>query len=301
LNGRFDPEWGGIHGIPDGWKIRPPSDVKERMQELAKGFSLDEIEREATELLRPLKELREEILVELSPVHNIPGFAKEKELLAKLEDFKWGTERMRYVHDHMPTSVMTRDRRAAGIQVSAHLSYEAIAVEWGSQCQAAQEFLNLARRILRPLEILPAPQQTVGNASKVFIGHGRSLMWLKLRQFLTEKLGLVCDEFNEESPAGISTTDRLRAMMNDARFAFLVMTSEDIHADGTVHPRENVVHEAGLFQGRLGFGRAIILLEEGCEEFSNVHGLGQIRFPKGDISARFEEIRDVLKREQIIS
>jgi predicted nucleotide-binding protein len=38
----------------------------------------------------------------------------------------------------------------------------------------------------------------------------------------------------------------------------------------------NVIHEAGLFQGRLGFERAIILLEDGCEEFSNIQGYGQI-------------------------
>ena len=40
---------------------------------------------------------------------------------------------------------------------------------------------------------------------------------------------------------------------------------------------------------RLGFNRAIVLLEDGCEEFSNITGLGQIRFPKGDITAKFEE------------
>ena len=40
------------------------------------------------------------------------------------------------------------------------------------------------------------------------------------------------------------------------------------------------MHEAGLFQGRLGFTRAIIMLEEGCEEFSNIEGLGQIRFER---------------------
>jgi predicted nucleotide-binding protein len=66
------------------------------------------------------------------------------------------------------------------------------------------------------------------------------------------------------------------------------MTAEDEQADGTVHARQNVVHEAGLFQGRLGFKKAIILLEGGCEEFSNIEGLGQIRFPKGKIDAAFE-------------
>ncbi|MFI5322489.1 MAG: TIR domain-containing protein [Thermodesulfobacteriota bacterium] len=62
----------------------------------------------------------------------------------------------------------------------------------------------------------------------------------------------------------------------------------------------NVVHEAGLFQGRLGFTKAIILLEEGCEGFSNIEGLGQIRFPKGNIRAIFDDVRKVLEREGLI-
>ena len=64
--------------------------------------------------------------------------------------------------------------------------------------------------------------------------------------------------------------------------------------------RMNVIHEVGLFQGRLGFTKAIVVLEEGCEEFSNIQGLGQIRFPKNNISAAFEEIRAVLEREGLV-
>jgi predicted nucleotide-binding protein len=78
------------------------------------------------------------------------------------------------------------------------------------------------------------------------------------------------------------------------------MTAEDTQGDGTIHARENVIHEAGLFQGRLGFARAIILLEEGCSEFSNIIGLTQIRFRQGNLSAIFEDIRRVLEREKII-
>jgi hypothetical protein len=61
-----------------------------------------------------------------------------------------------------------------------------------------------------------------------------------------------------------------------------------------------VTHEAGLFQGRLGFMRAIVVLEEGCTPFSNIEGLGQIRFPRGRISAAFEEVRLVLEREGLL-
>jgi len=60
---------------------------------------------------------------------------------------------------------------------------------------------------------------------------------------------------------------------------------------------QNVIHEIGLFQGHLGFGRAVVLLEEGCEEFSNIHGLGQLRFPRGNIAASFEDVRRALERE----
>ena len=62
----------------------------------------------------------------------------------------------------------------------------------------------------------------------------------------------------------------------------------------------NVIHEAGLFQGKLGFEKAIVLLEEECQEFRNIQGLGQIRFPKGNIEAIFEKVRQILEREGII-
>jgi predicted nucleotide-binding protein len=71
-------------------------------------------------------------------------------------------------------------------------------------------------------------------------------------------------------------------------------------ADGKLQARMNVIHEAGLFQGRLGFSRAIIMLEEGCEEFSNIAGLGQVRFPRGNIKAAFHDVQLILEREGLI-
>ncbi len=52
-------------------------------------------------------------------------------------------------------------------------------------------------------------------------------------------------------------------MLDDAAIAFLVMTAEDEQVHGTLRGRMNVIHEAGLFQGRLGFTKGIVLLEEG--------------------------------------
>jgi predicted nucleotide-binding protein len=89
-------------------------------------------------------------------------------------------------------------------------------------------------------------------------------------------------------------------MMSQAAFAFLIMTAEEESADASLQARPNVIHEVGLFQGQLGLHRAIVMLEDRCSEFSNIIGLSQIRFPQGDIAARFEEVRRVLEREKLL-
>jgi predicted nucleotide-binding protein len=122
-----------------------------------------------------------------------------------------------------------------------------------------------------------------------------------LKDFINERLKLPWEEFNRVPIAGLANVARLSEMLDSAAIAFLIMTGEDEQTDGSLHARMNVVHEAGLFQGRLGFARAIILLEEGCKEFSNIHGLGQLRFPKGNIKAAFEDIRLILEREKMVS
>ncbi len=149
------------------------------------------------------------------------------------------------------------------------------------------------------LERFAATLTVPRDAVKIFIGHGRSPEWRKLQIFFSQKLCLPCDEFNIEPTAGLQTATRIESMLTSARMAFLVMTAEDRHADGTTHARENVVHEIGLFQAKLGPTRAIVLLETGCSLFSNLDGLTTIHFPPGDIMARSEEIRGVLARERV--
>jgi predicted nucleotide-binding protein len=138
------------------------------------------------------------------------------------------------------------------------------------------------------------------SGNRIFIGHGRSQTWRELKDFVEDRLHLPVEEFNSVSVAGVATVSRLNELLSSVNFAFLIMTGADEQTDGKVRARENVVHEVGLFQGKLGFSRAIVLLEEGCEEFSNIHGLGQIRFPKGNIAAKFEDIRAVLEREELV-
>ncbi|WP_417794234.1 TIR domain-containing protein [Terasakiella pusilla] len=199
--------------------------------------------------------------------------------------------------------IMTRDQNALGqgfltpphIQVLAEMA--ALNHSFNICIKASEIAQKVASHMERKSQRHVAEKRVGTN---VFLGHGRSAAWRELKDFIQERLSLPCDEFNRVPVAGVTNIARLSQMLDAAAFAFLIMTAEDETVDGKNQARMNVVHEVGLFQGRLGFEKAIVLLEEGCEEFSNIQGLGQIRFPKGNIAACFEEIRLVLERGELV-
>jgi predicted nucleotide-binding protein len=199
--------------------------------------------------------------------------------------------------------IMTRDTLAMGqgAQMPPHVRVGAEVASLRHTfgiCRAAADIARKAASHLERKSRRKAVSDRVGT--NVFIGHGRSGAWRELKDFVQDRLRLPWDEFNRVPVAGVTNIARLSEMLDAAAIALLVMTAEDEMADGAMQARMNVVHEAGLFQGRLGFTRAIVLLEEGCAEFSNIQGLGQIRFPKGKIGAAFEEVRLVMEREGLI-
>lgn len=131
----------------------------------------------------------------------------------------------------------------------------------------------------------------------LFIGHGGSTAWRDLKDHLADKHGYRIEAYESGARAGHTIRNVLEDMSRKSSFALLIMTGEDKDEDGNLKARSNVIHEVGLFQGKLGFSRAIVLLEKGTEEFSNLYGIQQIRFSKGNIKETFGEVLATLKRE----
>lgn len=205
-----------------------------------------------------------------------------------------------YRPQHIVASALS-PAASQGVQTPPHvivvaelLAIEAPAMACGTLAKVTRKAYSHIERTIKKQEA----NSRVGT--NVFIGHGRSNCWKDLKDFIQDRLHLPWDEFNRVPVARTTNISRLAEMLDAVAIAFIVMTAEDEQINGKLHARMNVVHEAGLFQGRLGFSKAIVLLEEGCEEFSNISGLGQIRFPKGKIADAFEEIRRVLEREELI-
>jgi predicted nucleotide-binding protein len=145
--------------------------------------------------------------------------------------------------------------------------------------------------------------EIIGRAipnSCVFIGHGRNPVWARLQLFLENDLQLATVTYESESRVGDSIVPILEKMLGEATFAVLILTAEDETASGGRRARQNVIHEAGLFQGRLGFRKAILLRQEGLEDFTNVAGLQYISFSGDRIEQTFWELQRVLKREGLL-
>ncbi len=132
---------------------------------------------------------------------------------------------------------------------------------------------------------------------KIFIGHGRDGAWRDVKDHLHEKHGFDVVAYETEPRAGLTIADILEDMQDESSFAILVLTAENEAADGTMHARENVIHEVGLFQGRLGMRRALVLLEDGCAQFSNIAGIQYLTFSRGRIKETFGDILATIKRE----
>lgn len=169
----------------------------------------------------------------------------------------------------------------------------------GQIATLVDELVQMDEATFRALAPAPAPA-AAGPAPEakppcVFIGHGRSKLWAVLERHVEKELGVPTTEYESAGRAGKVTVAVLEEMLDKATFAILVLTADDETADGGKRARQNVVHEAGLFQGRLGFDKAVLMIQDGVEEFSNIHGLQHIKFAGDSIEGAFHQLRRAME------
>lgn len=300
----FSSEWGFSQRyafpVSDNWREVDYEDVERHILTLAGNPDGDALEQAGTEAAKLFEKEKSRLTSILAVLVDQLHTATLAELRDEAKDIKIFNA-SQIIDAGAPEHVMTRDAEALdqGIKPPHHVRFYAEILQHQLPFQALKQLGDVARRVATYVQ----RTQTIRKPSehRVFIGHGRSHVWKDLRDFLERRLNLQIEEFNSDPVAGTTVTDRIDDMLDRCTFAFLVMTGEDEHADASVHARENVIHETGRAQQKLGSKRAIVLLEEGCKAFSNLQGIVYIEFPKAKVRAVFEDIREVLEREKIIS
>src|SRR6266851_3597902 len=187
LQYQFDPEWGGVNGIPNGWRTRTSDEVKDRIERLAT-VKVEQIEKHVADLVESAKALQRELLIELSGLYEAKDFSREKELLKRLEELKWKSTQHEFINANLPKTFMSRDSRAMsqGICLPAHMYYEAIAYDLASQCKGVEALLwdadQLLRQLQRTLETptsasAPDSTEVVSLICQRFHTVARQLLW----------------------------------------------------------------------------------------------------------------------------
>ncbi len=173
--------------------------------------------------------------------------------------------------------------------------FTSVTVQLAERYQVEEVFEVFESRTAESLISRPLPPPP--PRPRIFIGHGHSQSWRDLYDHLRDQQKLDVTAFESDPQAGKITKDVLISMATGASFALLVHTAEDEQADSTMRARQNVVHETGFFQGRLGFEKAIILREDGCESLTNLDGVQEIRYPAGRIRETFGDVVATIRRE----
>lgn len=159
-----------------------------------------------------------------------------------------------------------------------------------------------------PIQGVEAVLQTVGQpwvpalnesltppSFRVFIGHGGDqTQWRRLKDSLHDYFHFEIESFENRPRTAAVISQILPEMAQSSSAAVLVLTRADQMKDGTWRGRQNVVHEIGYMQATLGWGRTIVVVEDGVDTFSNLDGTQHVPFPEGNIDAALGQVVAIL-------
>lgn len=131
---------------------------------------------------------------------------------------------------------------------------------------------------------------------KVFITHGHNeIAKRKIKDFLSTRLGHETVILSEQpGRQGLTIIEALEKFSEGCEFAVILLTGDDMTRDGGRRARQNVVHEVGFFQGRLGRSKVVLIVEIGVEIPSNLSGLFYLEYER-DIKEIFTDLQTILE------
>lgn len=175
----FNIEWGGIHGIPEGWRDRSYSEVSQHIEALSKS-SIAPLEKLSKEVHNRVRPLYQDAQALITPILENAG-ETSKGLLENLQNVDWGTSQAAYLSQVRPSQLVSRDSRAVaqGMKVPPHIAFRAKAVSEYSQVTASIKALEQAMLGLKQARIaLKITPRAINSGSTGRSSQSRTCNWL---------------------------------------------------------------------------------------------------------------------------
>lgn len=269
---------------------------------MAASLSLKVQTPEEMQQLNALKERVEGFVAEIGAVSQKPGDLKlVRECLARWEQRVAETLKEIGMQDEAE-----RLKASSGVRVIADPfgntarqveAKESILIGLLEEITAHPDFV--VRRLNQSRRPLVTDGDVSKNTQRIFLGHGRSEVWRRAEPLLRDRK-LAYEAWESNPRTGKHNIEVLKGLLNSCGFAIIVVTAEDPMSQGGLRARQNVIHEIGLFQGKLGFEKVALLLQEGVEGFTNIDGLQVIQFSESRLEQAFYGLECVLKREKYL-
>lgn len=160
------------------------------------------------------------------------------------------------------------------------------------------QFAKVTRDFIR---ILDAERRSGDRPPGIFISHGTNPEWFAVQRFVEDRFDAPVYCFESASWGGHQVSDALNKYLEQCSMSVCVLTAEDVTDDGRRFARQNVIHEVGLFQGRHGFDRVILLVEENCDFIPRAAIPYTIYFPHNRIDRAFYELAERIRDLGFIS
>jgi sugar/nucleoside kinase (ribokinase family) len=134
----------------------------------------------------------------------------------------------------------------------------------------------------------------------VFLARGSSPEWTAVHDFLRNDCRLSVESAEDALESGPDgDVPAITRHIDNCGFAVCILVDDEGRSEVTA-ANQRVLQLAGIFQGRYGFERVAMVVEEGCDVLSNVAGIIRLDYPRGDIRHVFWQMRQMLHREGLI-
>lgn len=130
----------------------------------------------------------------------------------------------------------------------------------------------------------------------IFVAHGQDPRWGQFILALRDRWDVKFEYFEESNRTAQQISDVVVQMTSGSSLAVILMTGDDVMEDGTPRARQNVIHEAGLCHGVLGFDKVALLIQDGVEKFSNAQGIVYIPYDPERVTSCFHELGEFFER-----
>jgi len=153
-------------------------------------------------------------------------------------------------------------------------------------------FAKVTRDFIRTLD---AERRSGARPPGIFLSHGTNPEWFAVQRFIEDRFDSPVSFFESAPRGGHQVSEALSKYLERCSLAVCILTAEDFTSDGRKSARQSVIHEVGLFQGRHGFDRVVLLVEEGCDFVPEAAVPYTIYYPKNRVNRTFYQLAEIIK------